>query len=75
MGAVGGMDNHSGAANPGKGGRVQGNLPVTPGELLSLYIGGSGGNGTVAGATGGYNGGGNAYFYFFGCGGAGGGCH
>ena len=73
MGAVGGQDNHSGAPNPGKGGRVQGSMPVTPFELLNLYVGGSGGNGTVTGAAGGWNGGGNAYFYFFGCGGAGGG--
>jgi len=73
QGAVGGGDNHSLAPNPGNGGRVQGTLAVTPGHTLYINIGGRGGNGSPSGAVGGANGGGNANFYFFGCGGAGGG--
>ncbi len=73
QGAVGGGDSHSGAANPGNGGRVQGTLAVTAGQVLYINSGGSGANGSPSGAIGGFNGGGNAYFYFFGCGGAGGG--
>ncbi len=73
QGAVGGIDNHSTAPNPGNGGRVTGNLTVTPGQNLYIYAGGAGQGGTLAGAAGGWNGGGNATYYFFGCGGAGGG--
>jgi len=78
-GGAGGSDSHSGAANPGKGGRVQGTLAVTPGEVLYLYVGGQGFNGALSPipgvALGGFNGGGNAYFYspFAGSGGGGGG--
>ncbi len=74
-GGAGGADNHSGAPNPGKGGRVQGTLAVTPGQTLYLTVGGQGGPATIGGALGGYNGGGNAYYYSFipGTGGAGGG--
>ena len=73
QGAVGGGDDHSGAPNPGNGGRVQGTLAAAPGTPLYIYSGGAGANGSISGAAGGYNGGGNAFFYFFGCGGAGGG--
>ncbi len=73
LGGGGGGDNHSGAPIPGKGGRVTGTLTVTPGQLLNLYVGGKGGDGTATGAVGGFNGGGDATFYFFGSGGAGGG--
>lgn len=41
--------------SPGKGGRVQTTLAVTPGETLYLYVGG-----TKSGTTGGFNGGANA---------------
>ena len=43
----------------GNGGRVTGTISVTPGEVLEIYVGGQGGDGTttVAGA-GGFNGGG-----------------
>lgn len=74
MGASGGNDNYSGAANPGKGGRIQGTMSVFPGNTLNVFVGGRGNDGTPFGATGGFNGGGNAFSYFFvGCGGAGGG--
>lgn len=39
----------------GRGGRVQCDLPVTPGEVLNIYVGGEGTDN-----SGGYNGGGNA---------------
>ena len=47
----------------GKGGYAKGNLSVTPGEVLSLYVGGQGGNansysGIGVTVPGGYNGGG-----------------
>jgi hypothetical protein len=73
QGAVGGHDSHSGAPNPGNGGRVEGTLAVTGGQLLYINIGGAGGNGSPSGAAGGANGGGAAYFYFFGTGTGGGG--
>jgi hypothetical protein len=73
QGAVGGGDSHSGAPNPGNGGRVQGTLAVTPGQSLYIYTGGKGKDGSPSGAAGGFNGGGDATYYFFGCGGAGGG--
>lgn len=48
------------AASPSLGGRVQGDLTVTPGQVLNIYVGGQGGPspGTAAGA-GGFNGGGS----------------
>ncbi len=73
MGASGGNDYLSGVSNAGKGGRVQGNLSVLPGNELHVYVGGAGSDGSPMGAAGGYNGGGNAFFYFSGCAGAGGG--
>ncbi len=50
-----GAGNSGGAA--GKGGRLQTILSVTPGEVLTLYIGGAGVEG-LSGGAGGYNGGG-----------------
>lgn len=48
----------------GLGGRVQGTLTVTPGQVLQIYVGGAGGNGTsTAGGAGGYNGGGQGAVY------------
>ncbi len=45
---------------PGYGGCVSATLAVTPGTVLSIYVGGVGGNSTTsAGGPGGYNGGGN----------------
>ncbi len=73
IGAGGGSDDHSNAANPGKGARVQGDLTVTPGTVMNIRVGGKGQNGSILGAAGGYNGGGDAFYYFYGSGGAGGG--
>lgn len=48
------------AASPGKGGRVQCDLTVTPGEILRVYVGGRGIPGSSSGAVaGGFNGGGD----------------
>ena len=52
----------------GPGAQVQATLSVTPGEVLTVYVGGAGG-GTPTGAVGGYNGGGSSDIY----GGSGGG--
>lgn len=43
----------------GKGGRVRGNLTVTPGEVLFVEVGGAGKDWTALPNNGGYNGGGN----------------
>lgn len=45
----------NGSTSFGRGGRVQARLTVTPGEVLSIYVGGQG-----TSTSGGYNGGGNA---------------
>jgi hypothetical protein len=50
-----GMANAAGVALGGLGGSASGNLTVTPGETLWVYVGGGG----STGATGGFNGGGN----------------
>jgi hypothetical protein len=71
-GGTGGQGN-----NGGTGGQTTGTLAVTPGQVLTIYAGGAGSNGTAAGVGGGagYNGGGaggNAYSSSY-PGGAGGG--
>ncbi len=54
----------------GRGGRVECNLAVTPGQVLSIYVGGRGTDGGfVMGVAGGYNGGGSTGFYYGGSGG------
>src|SRR5580698_1695856 len=59
-GAQGGTS--SGSALGGLGGRVQATLAVSGGQVLNLYIGGTGTNGGTGGSmAGGYNGGGNGY--------------
>jgi len=68
LGAGGGNDTGIAPA-PGKGGRLQGTLTVTPGDALTVNVGGAGSMGTLSGAAGGFNGGGNS----FGFGGSGGG--
>jgi hypothetical protein len=74
QGAAGGSDNVFSAPIPGKGGRLQGTLAVTPGQTINFFVGSVGGNGTTSGATGGFNGGGNAFYYpGVGTGGGGGG--
>lgn len=58
----------------GMGGRVQGVLPVNPGDVLNIYVGGQGG-GQITNSPGGYNGGGNGgtanVQTYAGCGGGG----
>lgn len=68
MGAGGGADTAM-SPNPGMGGRVQGVLAVTPGDVLTLTVGSAGNMGTMTGAAGGFNGGGASLGY----GGSGGG--
>src|ERR1019366_5519985 len=49
-----------------KGGRVQATMTVTPGQVLNIYVGGAGGNGSLSTSTaaaGGFNGGGTAGHY------------
>lgn len=55
-GAQGGASS-DGSGDPGLGGRVQAVIPVTPGETLSIRVGGAGGTGTPTGGTAGSNGG------------------
>ncbi len=72
-GASGGNSNY-GYGNGGKGGRVQCNLTVTPGQVLNIYVGGTGTSGNGGYGTnfaGGYNGGGMAGYAYYGCGGGG----
>ena len=58
QGATGGMSNTA-YNRAGNGGRVQGNMPVTAGQVLYINVGGAGSTGVVGVANGGYNGGGN----------------
>ncbi|MFY9719144.1 MAG: hypothetical protein WAK16_05805 [Candidatus Cybelea sp.] len=66
LGAAGGGDTNLGCAHTGRGGRVHAVISVTPGERLTIYVGGqgltSGGgyNGGAPGAGSGSNGGGGA---------------
>lgn len=51
-----------GTSNQATGGYVQGYLPVTPGEVLNIRVGGNGGNrDTTHAGAGGWNGGGNGF--------------
>ncbi|MCB9234635.1 MAG: HYR domain-containing protein [Bacteroidia bacterium] len=67
----------SGTNKPGGlGGRVQATVSVVPGDVLSIYVGGKGGDDVNGSAAGGFNGGGNAlnesqYTYYGGGGGGG----
>ena len=74
-GAQGGFGFNAPGAPGGLGGRVQAVLAVTPGEVLNIYVGGKGVDGTAtAGGPGGYNGGGLGGTWSGGrCGGGGGG--
>jgi hypothetical protein len=61
---VGARGGDSGSQGGGAGGRVQATLTVTPGETLTLYVGGPGGSIGFSGygsSAGGYNGGGAGY--------------
>lgn len=69
-GAMGGKDYLNYSTNSG-GGRVQCNLAVTPGQVLYVYVGGRGADGTASTGTvaGGFNGGGSRYYLYSGSGG------
>lgn len=56
---IGAKGGNNGSYVGGKGGRVQANATVTPGEVLQIYVGGSGVTSSGATASGGFNGGGN----------------
>lgn len=78
MGASGGdgwnIDNPAGPKGfGGNGGLVVADLPVTPGELLTIVVGGAGANATTTGGAGGFNGGGNGADSPYGYSGGGGG--
>lgn len=63
QGAPGGLnsDNITYDNRPGYGGCVSATIVVTPGQVLTVRVGGRGGNGTTTTAgVGGYNGGGNS---------------
>ena len=75
QGAPGGMGGYLNYPEyAGNGGRVQAVMTVTPGQVLFVYVGGTGaskfGNTTVGVVAGGFNGGGSGYYYY--CGGGGG---
>lgn len=73
--AAGAQGGNSFASNGGNGGRVQANLTVTPGQVLSIYVGGQGAAGPSSSGTraGGGNGGGGEGGNGNGYGGGGGG--
>ncbi|MFC4233209.1 glycine-rich protein [Parasediminibacterium paludis] len=77
-GASGGVPYKNGVSFPagaGKGGRVVATVSVTPGEVLNIYVGGKGNDGTssTTAGNGGFNGGGNGSdAYNVGAGGGGG---
>ena len=60
QGGSGGLPDTSGApGTAANGGRVQGNLTVTPGQILYIYVGGKGADWTSSiASSGGFNGGG-----------------
>jgi len=60
-GAKGGNSNNALVGPGGNGGRITGTISVVGGQVLNIYVGGAGVNGTNVGGTGGYNGGGNGY--------------
>jgi len=76
-GAAGGNSYYAGSTTAhigGLGGRVQADIPVTPGQTLYIYVGGTGNTGALgAGGAGGFNGGGNGAFISSYSGGGGGG--
>ncbi len=61
QGARGGHASASlGATTPSCGGRVQATLAVTGGQVLNIFVGGVGADGSATGAAGGFNGGASA---------------
>jgi fibronectin type 3 domain-containing protein len=73
IGGNGGRDSSSQSGSGGKGAVISADLPVTPGQVLTVVVGGNGGNGLVNGGAPGFNGGGRGGFSSGGGGGAGGG--
>jgi hypothetical protein len=76
QGGTGGNSNVDPDVSGGKGGRVRATVSVTPGETLTVFVGGQGAAySTTAGGAGGFNGGGNGdgleFFGSFGGGGGG----
>ncbi len=74
--AYGAEGGHGQKGAPGKGGKVTTTITVTPGEILSVFVGAKGGLGSGStGGSGGYNGGGQGTGYSNTCytGGGGGG--
>ncbi len=72
QGAAGGMGYDGSVADSGgKGGRVECNLAVTAGQVLSIYVGGAGltGSFSTMGVAGGYNGGAASAYVIAGSGG------
>ncbi|MCB9235899.1 MAG: HYR domain-containing protein [Bacteroidia bacterium] len=63
IGARGGTS-YPAITSGGYGGRVTGTISVTPGQVLQIYVGGAGADGSSSGsaALGGFNGGGNGGF-------------
>src|SRR4051794_34133835 len=53
VGGRGGLDTQGNPRPPGRGGIVDPDLPVAPGDQFDVYVGGNGGSG--ASAPGGYN--------------------
>jgi Domain of unknown function DUF11 len=77
-GAGGGLDSAGQGCLTGRGGEISGNLTVTPGEVLTIDVGGRGGDGSgtvggAGGAGGGAPGGGSPNASGYGGGGGGGG--
>jgi hypothetical protein len=62
IGAIGGNPASGYTSSGGNGGLVSATIPVTAGERLAIFVGGSGGRG-------GFNGGGSGYRYGYGTGG------
>jgi Glycine rich protein/Secretion system C-terminal sorting domain/Bacterial Ig-like domain (group 2) len=72
QGAQGGLCYYTTYGKAGCGGRVQAVMAVTAGQVLNIFVGGAGPNGTTSGnATGGYNGGGTNGSYGYGAPGGG----
>ncbi len=74
--AIGGNGGRSYVDQSGSGGRgavISADLPVSPGETLTVFVGGNGGDGARTGGIGGFNGGRTGAFSCCGGAGAGGG--
>ena len=59
FGAAGGPGNGHRSTKGGNGGVVKADVPVTPGEKLTVFVGGAGATGATGSGDGGFNGGGS----------------